>query len=357
VFQPIEITDENASLYERGIPIEFKRSSITLEIDKAPETESIAPQTATEPSEETRTNTNSYENIVKMLEIAIVDTFSTQVLNKGEKNWYKHAGMIVYYSQPDHKYVEIQKIKNPDKTVSSKTVEHILPITQLRTEFNITDQQIRHYIVDHFIDVLSFTEKMMIVRHFYSENGDASSEDEKMIKEYFDERLIQAGELIGIALMKDETLVIMVKNAADGTWAEADQEDYDVLGKELLKWRIPRTHENMNDLLGFITLFVSKKSNAKEMVFKIKDMTEKRNNVGARIDDAGKDKVIKVLNKIATPNVLYDDLNTALITQLGLCIYIEILMRAFSEQRHKGKYYYLKPEQTVMSEIIKKSFT
>ena len=93
------------------------------------------------------------------------------------------------------------------------------------------------------------------------------------------------------------------------------------------------------------------------MVFKIKDMTEKRNNFGARIDDAGKDKVIKILNKIVKSTYYTDD-NTTFVSQLGLCIVIEILMRSFSDDLGKGdgKYYYLTPEQTVMSEIIKKSF-
>jgi hypothetical protein len=38
VFQPIEITDENASIYERTAPIEHKRNNITLEIDKTDRT-------------------------------------------------------------------------------------------------------------------------------------------------------------------------------------------------------------------------------------------------------------------------------------------------------------------------------
>jgi hypothetical protein len=89
------------------------------------------------------------------------------------------------------------------------------------------------------------------------------------------------------------------------------------------------------------------------MVFKIKDMTEKRNNFGARIDEAGKDKVVKILNKIVK-STYYTDENTMFISQLGLCIVIEILMRHFSA--NNGKYYYLTPEQMTMSEIIKKSF-
>jgi hypothetical protein len=91
------------------------------------------------------------------------------------------------------------------------------------------------------------------------------------------------------------------------------------------------------------------------MVFKVKDMNEKRNNFGARIDDAGKDKVIKLLNQIIDVPT-YSDENCDFISQLGLCIVLEIIMRRFTEEKRNGKYYYLTPEQTIMSEIIKKSF-
>jgi hypothetical protein len=356
VFQPVEITDENASIYDRSSPLEFKRSSITLEIDKNAEPAALATEAAAiAKPDAVAPDAVGFDAIVESMEKALFDVFHTQVLEKGEKNWYKHAGMIVYYSDPEHIFIETQKTKNPDKTISVKKIEHKIPITQLRTEFGITDEEIFVYMAHHYLDAMDFSHKMAIVRHFYSDKREPDSENEDIIKAYFDRLIVRVGDLMGVVIMKDENLVIMVENA-EGAWTEADQEDYDVLGKELLKWRIPRVADKMNDLLGFITLFVSKKSNTKEMVFKVKDMTEKRNNFGARIDDAGKDKVIKLLNKIATPEVLYDDLNTAFVSQLGLCIMIEILMRAFSEKRRDGKYYYLTPEQTVMSEIIKKSF-
>jgi hypothetical protein len=89
-------------------------------------------------------------------------------------------------------------------------------------------------------------------------------------------------------------------------------------------------------------------------------MTEKRNNIGARIDDAGKDKVIKLLNMlVGSPldNPTYTDKNTEFVNQLGICIAIELLMRLFSDQRLNNKYYYLSPEQAILSEVIKKSFS
>jgi hypothetical protein len=315
---------------------------------------SIAPAPST-----ISTTSSPYSAIVKELETSMQYVFNTKVLNKGEKNWYRHAGMVVHYSKPEHQYEEIQKTKNPDKTITVKKVLHTLPITQLREQYEITDEAIKKYMVEHFLDVLPFQKKMTVIQHLYaSETHPATNNEyEKMMKAYFDERIIQSNELTGITIMKDETLIIMMKHTKNGKvlWTEADEEDYEMIGKELLKHVIPRTPDKMNALLGFVTQFTSKKSNVKEMVFKIKDMTEKRNNFGARIDDAGKDKVVKILNKIVK-STYYNDDNTTFVSQLGLCIVIEILMRHFSSIHDSGKYYYLTPEQTVMSEIIKKSF-
>jgi hypothetical protein len=381
VFQPVEISDENASIYERSAPVDYNRPAIALEIDKsrpimqvAVPTVPSATVTAVGPTVtavavgptvhiQAQMSDKTFASILEQLKQNLATVFHTTTLSKGEKDWYKHAGFIVHYSKPENAYTDVQKIKNPDKTITAKTRTIELPITQLRKDFHITDEMIREYMIHHFLETLMFADKMVLISHFYSDNED--NEDpvndlEVAVKTYLDKNILQVDEHIGMAIIKDETLIVIVKNEETNTWVEADQEDYELMGKELLlKNRIPRTAEKMNSLLGFITLFTSKKSNAKEMVFKVKDMTEKRNNFGARIDDAGKDKVIKLLNRIVDVPNYYNDDNTEAISQLGLCITIEIVMRAFSAEpsmMNNGKYYYVKPEQTVISEIIKKSF-
>ena len=364
VFQPIEITDKNASIFERSVPVEYKRPSIQLAIDKTrtftqpptePQKQPIVPKDVQEQPIPTtsKVGQTNYNQLVKTLEDNLSNVFHTNVLNKGEKDWYKHAGMIVHYSK--NNYFEKRKTKNPDKTITTTKIEHRLPITHLRTQYNITDTMIKKYMIHHFLDSLQFSDKMIFVRHFYSERNAPKTENDISIKEYLEERIIQVNELIGMAIIKEETLILIVQNAETGDWEEADQEDYSIMASELLRFRIERTSRQMNNLLGFITLFVSKKSQAKEMVFKVKDMNEKRNNFGARIDDAGKDKVIKLLNQVIDVPT-YSDENCDFISQLGLCIVLEIIMRRFTEEKRNGKYFYLTPEQTIMSEIIKKSF-
>ena len=373
VFQPIEITDENASLYERTTPIEYKRPNITLEIEKSDE--QLVAKKPTEIGIDAPISDSgvTYSEIVDRLNKCLhggfvnkkgnvsTGVFHTTELEKGEDDWYVHAGMIFYYSKPENKYIEKQKIKEDGKGKSKKTeiktISHDLPIQQIRSEFGITDELFKKYVILHFMESLMFSDKMVVIRHFYDDNNEPETEEEEIIKTYLESRIVKSGEQVGFMTLKDETLILIMKNNETDEWIEGDQEDYSLMAGELTKYKLDRTPKTMSPLLGFITPFTSKKTNELEMVFKVKDMTEKRNNVGARIDDAGKDKVIKILNALIGGSPTYNNKNTEFVNQLGICIVIELLMRRFSDEKINGKYYYLTPEQAILSDVIKKSFS
>jgi hypothetical protein len=397
VFQPIELTDENASIYERTTPIEYKRNNITMEIDKSDKEFKMAKPSPPGPvlvesdkelSKEDETGpegreiqatgppASRFSEIMHNLDICFdgIETddpktskkgvFNTITLKKGESDWYEHAGMIFYYSKPENKYIEKQKTKvegkSKTKKVDTQNIEHDLPIQQIRTEFGLTDELFSKYIILHFIDSLLYNDKLEIIRHFYTLGNVPSSPREQTVFEYLETKIIKLGEETGLVTIKDDTLILIMQNAETMEWLEADQEDYTLMAGELRRFQLERNPRNMFSLIGFITPFVSKKTNERELVFKVKDMTEKRNNIGARIDDAGKDKVIKLLNTIVgspPDNPKYTDKNTEFVNQQGICIVIELLMRFFSDQLRNNKYYYLTPEQAILSDVIKKSFS
>jgi hypothetical protein len=395
VFQPIELTDENASIYERTAPIEYKRNNITLEIDKSEKDFKMAKAAAPLPIaaavveqdeelvqedvQEIQSKVkpaSRFSEIMRNLDICFdgIETgdpktskngvFNTTSLKKGESDWYEHSGMIFYYSKPENKYIEKQKTKVDGKAKTKKvdvqSNAHDLPIQQLRTEFGLTDELFSKYIILHFVDSLLYNDKLEVIRHFYTLGNAPSSPREQTVFEYLETKIIKSGEETGLVTIKDDTLILIMQNNETGEWAEADQEDYTLMAGELSRFQIERNSRNMYSLIGFITPFVSKKTNERELVFKVKDMTEKRNNIGARIDDAGKDKVIKLLNTLVgshPDNPKYTDKNTEFVNQLGICIAIELLMRLFSDQRRNAKYYYLTPEQAILSDVIKKSFS
>jgi superfamily II DNA or RNA helicase len=327
IFQPIEITDESASIYERSVPVDYKRKSIFLEYstDAQPIEKEKPTIEKGEPTIEINgTDVKTFEKLMGEIETSLNDVFTTKKLSKGEKNWYRHAGLIV---------------------------------NELKNQYGFSQDNIRDYMIDHIIDMLLFQDKMILIKHFYTNNVSPVGINQELIKSYLDKRIVQSGNYIGMIIMKDDTLKIYVKNDETREWEEAGREDYELFVKDIVRFDVPK--KSIHPIVGFVNLFTSKKSNQKEMVFKVKDLSQKRNNTGARIDDAGKEKIVKFLN-IILGETKYTDDNTENITQLGLCAILEMLMRQKTENKGLGifstnKTYFLTPEQTAITEIVKYS--
>jgi hypothetical protein len=193
---------------------------------------------------------------------------------------------------------------------------------------------------------------MILMKHLYDDANTPNGSTELVIKQYLDKRIVRSGDYFGIVLMKDDILKIFTKSE-NNEWNEVDTDDYQLFVKDLVRFDVKKN--TLNNLVGFVNLFTSKKSNQKEMVFKIKDLTQKRNNTGARADDAGKEKIIKFLN-IILEEIKYTDENTEKITQIGLCAILEFIMRRLNVVNNKGKIFFLNPEQTAITQIVKFSF-
>jgi Helicase conserved C-terminal domain/Type III restriction enzyme, res subunit len=328
-FQPVEITDTSISNDERSRPVTYPRKRFVMEIDKTIKPDDVV--------ENNTANTNLIPNrnpvaILENIDAYISTIFNTTTIAKGEKSWYKHAGKTLFM------------MKNPENSVY-----------QVLNDYQINDETIRKIMTDHILDTMSFDDKMALISYFY-DKVDHPPSSNPYIKEYFENRRLNLFGKTCIILMKEDQLVVMVQEIRGDsrTWNEADSEDLEDLQDQVLNYRIPLIPQKTNSLVGFITLFVSPKSNTREMVFKIKDFDQKKNNIGARIDDAGKDKVIKLLNRmVGSP--IYNDENTQNISQLGLCFILEVLMRIFTLTGRNEKTYFFSPEQTALSNVIKGS--
>jgi hypothetical protein len=339
LFQPIEITDENASMYERTAPIDYKRKSFMLEystnvqtyipeeskktklkmIQREPAQNVEKGEEKEEKEEESKGSQKTFSILMNEIEELLNFVYNTKKLTKGEKNWYKHAALVIQI---------------------------------LINDFGFTNDNIREYMIEHILDMLLFSDKMILIHHLYSENNKPIGTTQDLIKEYLDKRIVRSGNYFGIVLMKDDILKIFTKSE-NNEWNEVDADDYQLFVKDLVRFDVKKN--TLNNLVGFVNLFTSKKSNQKEMVFKIKDLTQKRNNTGARADDAGKEKIIKFLNLILEESK-YNDENTEKITQIGLCAILEFIMRRLNLVNNKGKVFFLNPEQTAITQIVKFSF-
>jgi hypothetical protein len=78
----------------------------------------------------------------------------------------------------------------------------------------------------------------------------------------------------------------------------------------------------------------------KEIVFKIKDLTQKRNNLGAKCSDASKPSICSKIGAVLTQPTIY---NSTQIEKPELCVLLEIIMRWKTESR--DIHYFFGPER------------
>ncbi len=383
VFQPIEITDENASIFERTSPIEYKRESYELELPKEiskerakqqlnqqvegvkqpqkqekkePEQiiqkenredeeiieeeigenppEKVIEEKGKKPKKEPKAKpaqppaplqetANTYDGLMDKFKENFEIVFSEKKIKigSGEKNRYKHANHVI---------------------------EHIEMV------YEIPREKIEKYIVDHMLDMLLLPDKMKILNELYISSPDKTETDPtkqrilEIVKEYFEYRKMENAEKTAFILNKQNGWKIFIKpeedeEIMDGIWNEGEPEDYRLFERELDKYTID--DEKINIIVGFVNLFKDK-----EMFFKVKDVRQARNNSGARCGDStGKADVIKLINTLFT-TPMYDD--STEILHFGLCVILEILMRHFNETQRDGKVYFLTPEETAVNDIV-----
>ena len=98
----------------------------------------------------------------------------------------------------------------------------------------------------------------------------------------------------------------------------------------------------------------------KEMVFRTKDLTQKQNNTGTRIDALIKADVVKRLNAVLDDGTGQNAYKiertrdkTSDILQMGMCIILEMVLRKRAEDQYGDKVWYLNPEQAIYNGITK----
>jgi hypothetical protein len=240
-------------------------------------------------------------------------------LGTGEKNRYKHANHVI-----DH----------------------------LESIYNISRENTEKYIIYHMLDMLMLPEKIIILNHIYDDTRTKLTDPIEMkielhIENYFNERKMEQSGRIAVILNKENGWKIFMKpdefNESDN-WEEGEPEDYKLFDKQLDRYVID--DEKINNIVGFVNMF-----KGREMVFKIKDVRQARNNTGARCGESTtRSESIKLLNNLLEKNV-YDDSTEFM--NFGLCVIIEILMRHFTDIQKNRKVFFLTPEETAVNDIVK----
>jgi hypothetical protein len=360
-FQPIEITDERVSLYERSVPVDFKPEKLELEL----------PKKQREPVYQLEEEKLSEEQVQRQLELGqlgklpkqnvlglddkyseIMQTVKTNlenallrddnIIESGETDWYKHMGNVFQTVVRNH---------------------------------GISEEVLTKYIIYHNLDTLLFEERMVLVKVLYSRSIEVLlNQLEQTMKQYFDKKMVRGSDgSKGIIIVKDfhedikQKWKIFTQDPENlVSWREIDETDYSIyITAENMRKFIIKQPNKHNPVIGFMSLFKNG-----DTVFKTKNLPGKWGNKGSACNVLGKKDILARLNSILELPIYNNEsirqyYTTALtkkgiqvekrlengIYAKGLCVVLEILLRYFQETQHKGKIWFYDLEEGDINEI------
>jgi hypothetical protein len=312
-FQPSEVLDESISIFERSVPVDYKPLSLRLELPKeiiTPVEKDMA-EVFEEISREQPSAVRTYNAILEDIRTNVRELTKEDIIIKAsESNWYKHAN----------------KVKS-----------------ELLTTHELTSDDINRYVIYHYLDTIPMVDKLEIVSYLYAPRADPLNGYETIMKEYLDDLVLEEnedGELqYAVVLANGEENRMFVKES-ETVWRPSkytDEQLFSRVRKERLI--IPKSNVNSTEI-GFMHPFKQK-----EVVFKTKDLTQKRNNKGAKCVDSSKSAVAAKIGAVLGEKDLYTKTN---IERPELCVLLEVLMRLISAQNKAigGPIFFFGPERT-----------
>lgn len=294
LFQPLEINDVHIPIYERSVPIEYKRRDLQFEV---PMDEPI-------PLFEKHTTQNDvWVSIKKHFETSLV----VQTIDTQTDDWYKICSVVIPHLKQDGWKQEL----------------------------------LETFIVHHIIESLLFEDTLSLLNYMET----LSEQDDVLlnyIREYFRPKFIHSKDMIGIQLQNlGKQQLIVSSNTTPREWSIAKPQDYEDLSVGINKnlQKVFPIKERLNKYIGSMVIF---KKNY--MVFKIRDMSQPR-NTGARCDQASKIKSIKILN-----NILEETQYTvkSSFSRYELCIIQEFWFRKKDLEQTQQKRWFLTPYESIL---------
>ena len=315
LFQPIELNNENISVFDRRNPIDYKHKEIVVPIQMKKE-EPVIPLSKDKVS-------------IKKNEMETIKNTGTKIIEDCREKYNTSMS-------------DIAKIKRGEDDWYSFVA--VLKNTNAFKNMEMSDDDYKQFIVSHILDYLIFEDTKEVLTYIYFKQ-DELTDFEQEIKKYYDDLMLDNKGIIGIILPKDNKQHLLVKG--DEEWKNGQQEDYTDLVPELKKLVIPMS--NYNTLVGFITMF-KKDYN----IFKVKNLDDKRSK-GARCDQAGKSETIKLLNEIMDDTV-YSSENTKGRNKIEFCVLQEMYLRYFDKTSKNNKRWFVTPSEMIINGIEKLSF-
>jgi hypothetical protein len=326
IFQPIEISDEKSSIYDRSRPVDIKPFNITIELPEKKETQYIEkPGSPKDIEIESKSIDINKDKSLQKNEIMseINENYrlaflEDQKVNIGEKDWYKNMSVVTAHLIEQH---------------------------------GITLENLQRYVVFHNLDELAFSKKMAILNTIYSSNWKPIENVDIYIKEYFDDRIVISDTgLLGITLSEanNPVKIYVQKN---GIWKEAEFTDTNtLLRSKNYSEKYIFNKNKFNQIIGFMSWVESQN----EYVFKIRDLNDSVNKRGARVSQAlSKDLISKLNYILGEPTYSTENIKKTFGEGKNrLAVILECLIREFQHIKKMDKIWFLTNEHIILNGIL-----
>ena len=282
IFQPIELTNKNISVFDRTRPLTYKVPKLRIKLPKKEATV-------------VKKDSLLIDKLYKQYQL--IDNPSTD--SKDDSRWFhfiKHVG---------------------------KTGDKISVYDSLREHFGIQEDVLFSLIVDRQIDVLLLDEVLEVLNYLYFTKGEFE-EYRILLRGSFQKRMIKnsAGKE-GIWLLKAKELVLYV--AGESEWREAKFSERRLFAE-------PSDALPKNDFIGYMELTPSGKSVAFKTNFLSSTSTK-----GAVCNQSHKQGIIENIESISGSN-------KPRLNHMGrdqLCIYMELVLRYYNDAKKDNKTWFL----------------
>jgi hypothetical protein len=336
VFQPLELVDENASIFERTSSIKYKRKSIPILLPKDPilfDTPAIQNNnnntSITSNNLSSSKNKNLWSSLQKILDIVCSEsTYIKKTTDyQGINSWYYYAKLSYRICIHTH---------------------------------NIPADICKKYVIYHYLDSSTIDDKLWFLNQLTSSSEEDMDYAENIVFQYFQEK------------MNDTKKYILLTNKSQNEIYKKEKSNKWVLVKNIPdtieKWK-NNTFDHKVHIVKHINSVLTKLQKKElnigmihlvkqNMVFKIKNLLHTRINNGASCSQSLRGDLIVKINDFlelvgrTTEKYTNDPIfqNYISIELPNLCIIYEFLLRFFSKEE-EGEFWYLNPEQSIATNI------
>ena len=305
LFQPVEMTDIAASVYERVVPVDVKLRSVSIDT-KSGEQPVVAK-----------------ERTLDEVKARVQADFSEAFGSADSNSWFGTVALLRPHLLEHH---------------------------------GITEPVLKRIVIGHILDTMPKSEKIQLLATLCGDGQcqmGSKSEVDMLIQEYLNARIVVAADgTMGIVIGQD-SLETRIYVFSSDKWIEAPfVEKNALLSSADYQRKYKVALDSLSDLIGFISWFDSTRT--REYVFKTRILNDSHvNKVGARVIQAQSKDIIKNLNtvlgepKYNIKNIKAYDLET----KLKLAVLFEIVVRKVSDDRKDGKVWFLNNEQMIENQV------